>query len=287
MQKQPTVSIVIPAYNEEESIERCLMSCAEQSDMADEIIVIDNNSTDETVEIVKAFAKAHPAARISLFKEKKQGIIPARNTGIRKASCDVVGRIDADTRLEDGWVTAIRETFSDESVSAASGPVLYHDMPLKKFGFKADDRIRKTLIKNAKDHRFLFGSNMAVRKTAWDQVFRHLALDEADELHEDVDIALTFFENDLEIVYAPGMIAGMSSRRLEDSPRDFYNYVMRFERTYKAHGVKSARARVPIFIYLMIYFPVRTIRKFYDGETSKFTLEKLREDLKIIGGREK
>ncbi len=108
-------------------------------------------------------------------------------------------------------------------------------------------------------------------------------MDEADELHEDIDLALTMFENGLEIIYDPKMIGGMSARRIEDSPRDFYQYVMRFERTFKAHGVKSATARIPIFIYLLTYFPIRTIRKFYDGETSRFTLRKLRDELRHLG----
>ena len=89
-------------------------------------------------------------------------------------------------------------------------------------------------------------------------------------------------ENNLEIVYDPNMIAGMSARRLEDSPREFYQYVMRFERTFKAHGVKSRTARIPIFIYLLTYFPVRTVRKFYDGETNKFTLRKLRDEVRTL-----
>jgi hypothetical protein len=98
-------------------------------------------------------------------------------------------------------------------------------------------------------------------------------------MHEDVDLALTLFENDFEVVYEPEMIGGMSARRLEDSPRNFYRYVMRFERTFKAHDVRSATARIPILIYLLTYFPLRTIRKFYDGDTNQFTLQKLRDEM--------
>lgn len=280
MSHLPSIAIVIPAYNEEASIAKCLNACINQTSPADEIIVVDNLSTDKTADIVKEFQAEYPKANIILFHETdEQGITPARNHGFNKAKSDVLGRIDADSIVDPTWVEAVRKTFTRRDVAASTGPVLYHDMPMQKFGFAADEKIRSTLHRLAKDHRFLFGSNMAIRASAWHQIAHLTSNDPADQMHEDIDLALTLFENDLEIVYDPTMMAGMSARRLEDSPRAFYNYVMRFERTFKAHGNKSTSARIPIFIYLLIYFPVRTVRKFYDGETNQFTLKKLRDEL--------
>lgn len=284
MSSLPSVGIVIPAYNEEDSIAKCLDACVDQTSPADEIIVVDNNSSDDTVKIIKKYKKNHPDANIRLIREKKQGITPARNAGFNAAVSDIIGRIDADSVIDETWIAAVRQAFRLKDVAAATGPVLYHDMPLQKAGFRVDDKIRNTLHRLAKDHRFLFGSNMAIRASAWHEIKDLVHLDENDEMHEDIDLALTMFKNDLEIIYEPNMIAGMSARRLEDSPRAFYQYVMRFERTFKAHGVKSATARVPIFIYLLAYFPIRTVRKFYDGETSKFTLRKLRDELRNLNG---
>lgn len=283
MSKSPTVTIVIPAYNEEEAIGKCLDACVNQTSPAEEIIVVNNKSTDSTVEIVKRYQKEYPDRNIRLLNQNKyQGIAPTRNHGFDNSKSDIIGRIDADSIVEPDWVEAIRETFKKASVAAATGPVLYHDMPLQKVGFRVDDKIRNTLHRMAKDHRFLFGTNMAIRTSAWKQIKHLTQLDLENEMHEDIDLALTMFENDLEIVYAPAMVAGMSARRMENSPRDFYKYSMRYERTVRAHGVKSATARLPIFIYLMVYFPIRTIRLFYDGENSRFTLAKLRAELSKI-----
>lgn len=283
MSKSPSVAIVIPAYNEEETIGKCLDACINQTSPAEEIIIVNNKSTDSTVEIVKRYQKEHPDSNIRLLNQNKyQGIAPTRNHGFDNTKCDVIGRIDADSIVEPDWVEAIRETFQDPVVAAATGPVLYHDMPLQKVGFRVDDKIRNMLHRMAKDHRFLFGTNMAIRTSAWKQIKHLTQLDLENEMHEDIDLALVMFENDLEIVYAPSMVAGMSARRMENSPRDFYRYSMRYERTVRAHGVKSATARLPIFIYLMVYFPTRTIRLFYDGENSRFTLDKLRAELRKI-----
>lgn len=279
----PTVGIVIPAFNEEDSIAKCLSACVDQSVAASEIIVVDNNSVDETAKIVKQFKRDFPAANIRLIKEKQQGIVAARDAGFNAAKADVIGRIDADSIIDETWVAVVRRTFARKKVTAATGPVLYHDMPLQQVGFRVDAKIRNTLHRWAKDHRFLFGSNMAIRSSAWHDIKEFVSKDPDDLMHEDIDLALTMFERDFEIAYNPKMVAGMSARRLEDSPRKFYRYVMRFERTYKAHGVKSATARVPIFIYLLAYFPIRTVRKFYDGETSRFTWRKLRDEMRKLG----
>lgn len=278
MQKPPSVAVVIPAYNEEESIGACLQSCFEQTIPFSEIIVVDNLSTDTTVAIVKDLQKDHPELTLASQSEA-QGIVPTRNKGFDMVTADIIGRIDADTILDNHWVQAVQETFADTSISAASGPVLYHDMPLPKVGLAIDEKIRSTLHRMAKNHRFLFGTNMAVRRSAWVGVRNLILPDPHDEHHEDISIALSLFQNGFEIAYSPDMLAGMSARRIEDGPRLFYRYVMRFENTFRAYGIKSTSARMPIFIYLLIYFPVRTIRKFYDGETSRFTLTKLRDDI--------
>lgn len=279
MATQPTVSIVIPAYNEEEVIGKCLESCIAQTDAADEIIVVNNNSRDKTASIVRRLQQKNPTKNIRLFNQLEQGLIPTRNLGFKVAKSDILGRIDADSILTPGWVASVRKAFSDTEVMAATGPVVYHDMPLPDFGLTIDSMIRQALHKSARRHTFVFGSNMAIRASAWEQIKGMTHRDEKDELHEDIDIALCLFRQKLKVVYDSTMIGGMSARRLEDKPKDFYNYVMRFERTFKVHNCKSASARIPIFIYLLIYFPIRTIRKFYDTKTNKFTLQKLRRDI--------
>lgn len=283
MRKLPSVAIVIPAYNEEESIEKCIISCLDQTVPASEIVVVNNRSSDRTAEIVETLIRQYPEGNIQMLNQDRvQGITPTRNLGLNSAKSKVIGRIDADSIIDRQWVEVVGRAFIDPSVDAITGPVLYYDMPLRKIGFRVDDRIRAALYKLAKKHRFLFGSNMAIRSTAWSKVKDMTNPDEENLLHEDVDLALTLSENGHVIAYAPDMVASLSARRLEDSPKEFYKYVMRFERTYKAHSVKSATARVPIFIYLLIYFPARTIRKFYDGEESKFTLRKLGQELKAL-----
>ncbi len=279
MKHPATVSVVIPAYNEESTIEKCLESFLDQTVKPLEVIVVDNLSTDNTAAIVKAFrAKHKDDVRIRLLKQfDALGIIPTRDYGMARAKGDVIGRIDADSTLGESWVEAVQDAFKDPDVAAASGPVVYHDMPAPMVGFRADNQVRLTLDKLAKSHRFLFGSNMAVRATVWRDILPLLCEDKEDKMHEDIDIALHLHLEGYKVAYVSDMVGGMSARRLEDSPKDFYRYVMRFENTYKHHGIKSATARIPIFIYLSTYFPLKFLRFTYDGEEQKFTFDKFRE----------
>lgn len=257
----PSVSIVIPAYNEQLSIGACILAALDQTVPANEIIVVDNKSTDDTAAIVKALQAAHPDAPIIYFQQNDvQGLIPTRNFGMDRAQSDVIGRIDADSLLEPTWVEEVQRMFTDETVAGGTGPVLYYDMPLRRFGLKADDALRRAIIKVTRDFHFLFGSNMAVRASVWRLIRDEVCLDVADDLHEDVDISIHLHERDLKIAYSSAMVTGMSARRIDDSPREYYNYVMRFERTFKQHDVRKLSLRAPMAIFLSVYPAAKAMR---------------------------
>lgn len=257
----PTVSIVIPAYNEEDSIRACVVAAILQTSPASEIIVVDNRSTDGTAAIVKAIQEEYPDSPVLYFQQnEEQGLVPTRNIGLDRAQGSVIGRIDADSVIEPNWVEEVQKAFSDESVAAATGPVLYYDMPLRRFGLKADDSVRRFLLRLTREYHFLFGSNMAIRRSAWLAIRDQVCRDEDDELHEDIDLSVHLAENSLAAAYVPTMVSGMSARRLEDSPRDYAYYVRRFERTYARHGLMNPVLRAPMWVFFAIYPLGKTIR---------------------------
>lgn len=264
--RRPTVSIVIPAYNEAAFIKACLDACLEQTELPQEILVIDNRSTDDTAAIVKKLQQTHPNGGIIrlLAQSSEQGLIPTRNFGFSNVQSDVIGRIDADSVIAPTWVAAVAEAFSDEQLDAATGPVSYSDMPAKKLGLLCDDFVRRNLARLAHDYAFLFGSNMAIRTRSWHKIAATVCRDKADLLHEDIDIALHAHQAGMEIVYLKRMIGGMSARRLKDSPRDFYDYIMRYERTYAQHGVRQRSARLPIVLYLALYPTLKALYTVYN-----------------------
>jgi glycosyltransferase involved in cell wall biosynthesis len=261
MKVAPTVSIVIPAYNEERRIRACVAAALEQTVPADEIIVVDNRSSDGTRAILESLKIEFPDAPLLILEQDaEQGLVPTRNMGFDNAIGEVIGRIDADSVLEPGWVEAVKALFADETVDGATGPVIYYDMPLRRFGLRADDRVRRAILKLASDYHFLFGSNMAIRATAWRDVREHVCRDEADVMHEDIDLSIHLFQRGHRVAYASKMVAGMSARRLDDSPRDYYHYVRRWERTYDNHGITDPALRAPMLVFSAIYPVLKGVR---------------------------
>ncbi|WP_291526980.1 glycosyltransferase [Bifidobacterium sp. UBA744] len=231
------VSIIIPAWNEEERIEDCLTCAILQTVPPYEIIVVDNKSTDATVDVVRRFMDANPQANIKLIhQDAEQGLIPTRNAGLNAATGDVLGRIDADCMLKPDWVEVVTGIFTeDPKAMGASGPVVYYDMPLKNTGLRGDNRTRNLMYRADGGQTMLFGSNMALRASAWKTISGEVCRDYEDVMHEDVDISLHMLGKGLKTVYSPRMIVGMSARRMASGIVSFKRYTDRFKNTFAAH----------------------------------------------------
>ncbi|MFA6338660.1 MAG: glycosyltransferase family A protein [Candidatus Paceibacterota bacterium] len=124
------ISLVIPAYNEEKYIGECL-DCAIRNSKGkiNEIIVVDNASTDKTSEI--AISKQG----IRVIKEERKGNAWARERGFREASGDIIAFIDADTLMTENWPDIILCEFKNPKIVCLSGPYSYYDIPRWKKTF--------------------------------------------------------------------------------------------------------------------------------------------------------
>jgi glycosyltransferase involved in cell wall biosynthesis len=122
------ISIIIPAYNEEKYIGKCLKYAIENSGgNFFEIIVVDNASSDKTAEI----AKKYPGVRVVL--EEKKGPTWARERGFKESSGDILAYIDADNLMPKGWCERIIKEFKkDKHLVCLSGPYAYYDVSLFK-----------------------------------------------------------------------------------------------------------------------------------------------------------
>lgn len=91
---QKLITVVIPAYNAQDTIADTLRSVQSQSHQALEILVVDDGSKDDTAAIVQQFAAADP--RIRLVSQANAGVAEARNNGWRQARSDLISFVDAD-----------------------------------------------------------------------------------------------------------------------------------------------------------------------------------------------
>ena len=120
------LSFVIPAYNEELYLGKCLESIVreiERTGKDAEIIVVNNASTDRTRDV------AASCASVTVVDEPRKGIVKAREAGYQAAKGDLIANIDADNMLPDGWLEKVFAEFSgNPRLAALSGPLIYYDL---------------------------------------------------------------------------------------------------------------------------------------------------------------
>ena len=240
-----TLTIVIPVFNEQNHLKACLEAIAAQTVIPDEVIVVDNNSTDDSRRVAKQFSF------VRLISEKKQGVLFAKNKGFSAARGDIIGRIDADSILPPRWVETVKLSLADNSYAALTGPVNYYDMPLPEVNYHLDHWMRSSIYNWSPKSPFLFGSNMAIRKAVWGEVRGSLCSD--TYMHEDLDLAIHLYKRGYDILYSNRLLAGASGRRYNDSPSRFYRYISMYRQTYLRHGLHSLAIYSATGVYALGY----------------------------------
>lgn len=114
----PAVSVIVPVYNTEKTIARCLDSIVGQSLRDIEILVIDDGSTDGSAEIADAYAKRD--SRVKIFGKKNGGLGSARNLGIDKASGDYLAFIDSDDFVESNMLETMFSSLCESGFGLVS-----------------------------------------------------------------------------------------------------------------------------------------------------------------------
>ncbi|WP_326557445.1 glycosyltransferase [Micromonospora sp. NBC_01796] len=265
--RAPRVSIVVPVHNEEETIGPCLDAILRQTSPADEIIVVDNASTDATRARLAGYAD-----RVVLLTEPRLGVLHARDRGLTAATGDVIGRIDADTRLPPYWVEAVRRLFADGTVAAVTGPVTYYDIRFPAALNAVDLVLRRAwALPSRQGLDWVFGANMAVRARAWHAVRGDLCDDR--RYHEDLDLGIHLHRNGHRVVFAAKLRAGTSARRFRDRPADFWAYLRMIDASFASHSGRAGsasywRACLTTRLIMLCYLPFRALHRSHPAYTA-------------------
>ncbi len=210
------ISVVIPTYNEEDYIGKTLDALNAQTLKPYEIIVVDNNCVDKTVEIARA-----RGARI--VHEPAQGMTPARNAGFNAARGDIIARTDADTIVDKHWIENICRHMT-AGAEAVTGPILM-DAPLLQTNANAVQALL-IMLRLVFGYSMWFGPNMAFTKALWEKAKHHITIDDK-AVHEDIDLARAVNKY-VVIAFMPDVRVTSSTRRMRDNPSSFFvEYQMR------------------------------------------------------------
>lgn len=228
-----SVTIVIPAHNEERHLGACLQAIADQTVQPLEVIVVDNNSTDRTAEIARNF----PFVRV--LPEPQQGRVFARNAGFAAAKGEIIGRIDADIILPPNWVAHIQAFYDDPANqdSAWSGAGYFYNVPLPGLVSWAYGKLAFGFNRLLIGHYTLWGSNMAITARQWRTVRDDVCL--RNDVHEDLDIAMHIHDSGSRIVYDAGIKVRAELRRVKTDRHQLWGYLQWWPRTLRLHGRKT------------------------------------------------
>ncbi len=201
-----TLSVVIPSYNDAAMLRECLRALAAQTRQPDQLIVVDNGSTDDSADVARA------AGAIVVF-EPLRGVLHATAAGFDAATGDILGRLDADSRPRPDWVARVMADFrTDPTLDAVTGGGIFYGGRafwrfVGRWGYLGGYIVSMRLVLGRTP---LFGSNFALRREVWDDVRGRIHLDDP-RTHDDLDITCVL-DPDASVDYDPALLMPVSAR---------------------------------------------------------------------------
>ncbi len=218
------VSVVLSTFNRGDQLGAAIRHILAQKSTSPsyELIVVDNNSTDDTRQVVER-CLAEAGGRLSYIFEPRQGLSRARNAGIAAARANIVAFTDDDVRVDAGWVAAIERAFANHAgIDCAGGRILPHwpapppnwlterhwvgPLALQDYG-------DEPFVVDALHPRSLAGASLALRKC----VFTRIGCFSADfPRSEDTELLIRLWRAGGRALYVPDMVshAVVQSERL-------------------------------------------------------------------------
>lgn len=135
------VSVIVPAYNVDKYLKRCIYSLVNQTYKNIEIIIVDDGSTDETSLLCDEF-KNNYSEIIKVIHKKNGGLSSARNIGIKASSGEYITFVDSDDWVERDYISTLLNQFSSNDIDISCVAFDYaYDDHFQKYEYKMKDRV--------------------------------------------------------------------------------------------------------------------------------------------------
>ncbi len=195
------ISVIIPVYNGEKTLQRCLNSVLDQTYKNYEVIVVDNNSTDKTKEIIYGFKDNAKKIKYAFAETRSTGI--ARNEGVRAAQGDILVFTDADCVCPSCWIEEITRPIRLEGEDVTVG---FEEDLIKNYWTKniqKRDLIYMQRCGHGKYTTAFDTKNSAIRK----ELMRALMFDQDINVFDDLELGVRIGMN-TRIRYLPSVTVG-------------------------------------------------------------------------------
>lgn len=185
------VSVIIPAYNVEKYVDRCLKSVLQQNFEKIEVIVINDGSTDKTLERVEKYLIID--SRIKIINQENKGLSPTRNIGLKNSRGKYIIHLDSDDWIEDGYLQDMYNFMEKYNLDVAISDYWEEVIDLGKKEYKSIE-IEKEII-SSEEFRELFYKKK-INNSLWNKMIRRdILIQNEIYSYEDVtigeDLAIT------------------------------------------------------------------------------------------------
>lgn len=180
------ISILVPVFNEEQTVEACIQSCLHQTRPFDQLVFINDSSTDDTAKILRKYAR-YKKVVAKKTPQNTGNKSHAQEFGLKYITGDIVVTTDADTILDPRFCELVEQDFENKNVVAVSGYVSslpYNWLTLcRAFEYTIGQNIHK-LAQSYLNYMFVMpGAASAFRTQAFTD---HISFDH-DTITEDLD----------------------------------------------------------------------------------------------------
>ncbi len=199
MYRKPSLTLAIPCFNAEHSIQSTLDSIMRQTHPPDEVVVVDDGSTDNSNDIIKHYA----TVRLFSHNENK-GIACSRNTAWENASCEIVLFTDADTILHPNLIETVANGYRQDDIGGVGG------RGIERIQLNRNDRWRKDVLFQSWGNSailnvpFLFGIVSSYRRSVLESLGGFDPFFKASG--EDLDFGYRVQKTGYRLVYHPGAV---------------------------------------------------------------------------------
>jgi GT2 family glycosyltransferase len=272
------LSVVIATYNRSESLAATLRSLAGSRVTAGslwEVIIVDNNSTDQTMAVVECFIESGQQNVRYLF-EPQQGKSVALTTGIRKARGRIIAMTDDDCIVDSQWIASILQEYaSDPALAAIGGRVeLYSRMDEPMTVRVSKQRRVISLAPFEPSSPPIIGCNMAFKREIFDAIGYfdpNLGPGSNHQLvAEDVDFLYRVCKKAFKLVYSPDVLVYHNHGRRTDAEWASVsrNYMRGRGAFYCKHLLRRDRAVLKMAYWEILGVTKSLVRKFFTGNAA-------------------
>lgn len=251
------ISYIIPVLNGEKYISKCLDSILNEKLPEDEIIVVDNGSTDNTLKLIYQYKE------VTILQYPQVTISTLRNRGAEHAKGDLLAFIDSDCILCFGWRTAVANVFMDEGVHAAGSSVVSSDNSTW-----VERALQSERFVTKRKMNYINSGNFIIRKSIFEDVG---GFDESLITDEDYDIGARINTKGYNIYNEPNIMVihyGNAKTLGEHFRRKFWHSTSLLLTAFK-YGIDKAFIMTLLFILfhlsLIIIIPLTLFGKLKYG----------------------